>query len=123
MNAPIVQNASIGADRASCGKSGYECNVGTMDIQLRWNLCRQLRNKFCHIDVADDQLMLWCTTKALPIGAMPEAASGHGSIDCKAQAALGMSTVSITWMTPLVQAISAVTTLAPLIVTPDMPST
>lgn len=36
---------------------------------------------------------------------------------------LGSSTVSMTWITPFVQAMSAVTTLAPSTVTPSVPST
>ena len=35
----------------------------------------------------------------------------------------GKSTVSMTWITPLVQAMSAVTTFAPLTLTPSVPST
>ena len=41
----------------------------------------------------------------------------------RAVQAFGISTVSTTWITPFVQLMSAVVTLAPLTVTPDVPST
>ena len=44
-------------------------------------------------------------------------------VACVTDQPLGSSTVSITWITPFVQSMSAVTTLAPSTVTPSVPST
>lgn len=72
-------------------------------------------------------LVRWCSVQGLP-ETVQLADGGHGRwsvagrAPCAMDYSLGMSTVSITWITPFSQAMSALITLASLIFTPSVAS-